>query len=281
MHCDEQVPNQCLMAIDYQVMLQQVAGLVQRRHWNYRQQRSGLIHWASFMPADVDLADLGWKFHLSCSASESLKLIPVITHFLLETQSPFKMPSNYESLLLLNDGKGGQSQVGKIITVYTLGDSHLKRLAQNISSFWRSTKGPYLVSDLRVNRNPRIGLRFGVMARAIVRQDAVGRHRLMMNYNGCLYEDVRSLTANQSPIATRLPFNDIRQASRLEPSSRVWQSLAKAQVLATIQNTPSRFVCLCIRTEPPFNTVVVKVARTGVGECRLRVSSHPPVSGSP
>ena len=63
------------------------------------------------------------------------------------------------------------------------------------------------------------------------------------------------------------------QASRLEPSSRVWQSLAKAQVLATIQNTPSRFVCLCIRTEPPFNTVVVKVARTGVGECTRGHSS--------
>src|SRR5215212_4825331 len=79
--------------------------------------------WIEVSPIGVRMPAQGWKLHVSSSVRDADETLTRALPVLLVERVSFKVAASPDHLLSLNQGLGGDSQVGKFITVYPTDDA--------------------------------------------------------------------------------------------------------------------------------------------------------------
>lgn len=103
--------------------------------------------WANFSNAD---RRQGWKLHISSIPQEAESLIEVVVPVLIEHGADFKIARSESILKKLNEGRLGQTQVGKFMTIYPKSDTECRQLAEELINATQRFHGPKIPTDLHL-----------------------------------------------------------------------------------------------------------------------------------
>src|SRR4030095_5472072 len=103
----------------------------------------------------------GWKLHVSAQPASAhtvlARCLPVLRH----RHCSFKVAASAAVVSQLNAGIGGQSQIGKFITVYPATDVEAVQIAFDLDVATRGLAGPAIPSDRRLCGGSLVHYRFG------------------------------------------------------------------------------------------------------------------------
>ncbi|MFJ5546308.1 lanthionine synthetase LanC family protein [Streptomyces sp. NPDC093225] len=116
----------------------------------------------------------------------------------MESGTTFKLAADVSSVIRLNAGLAGHSQVGKIVTAYPVSDEVLVGLVDRLDAAWRPLGSPAVPSDLPAGSGGALFLRYGAFTGTEVVTDATGViHAALRTPAGELSPDVRSTQGEQ------------------------------------------------------------------------------------
>ncbi|CAG7606712.1 class III lanthionine synthetase LanKC N-terminal domain-containing protein [Actinacidiphila bryophytorum] len=173
------------------------------------------ITWQEFSSPGT-LPVQGWKLHVSAAATDVLDLVEIVLPRLVETGTTFKVAADVSTVIRLNAGLAGRSQVGKIVTAYPVSDEVLAGLVDRLDAAWRPLRSPAVPSDVPVGSGGALFVRYGAFMGTGSVTDTTGViHPALRTPNGELHPDVRTTQGNQPRWAT-LP---VRPAAARGPAS--------------------------------------------------------------
>ncbi|MGX1095956.1 hypothetical protein RKD47_006722 [Streptomyces albogriseolus] len=187
------------------------------RGWNTRLRHDGAISWRMYERHDA-LPNQGWKLHISATASNALQLVQIVLPELVSTATTFKLPADVGSIIRINAGIAGPSQVGKIVTAYPRTPDGLADLIERLDKRWRPARAPAVPSDLPVGAGGALFIRYGTFANSEVVTNSLGIPSIALQApNRKLCADARSLTGKQPewvvpPVSTAGPTTDAQLA---------------------------------------------------------------------
>jgi hypothetical protein len=129
--------------------------------WAVSWRQSGEVAWCQVTCKGKTLPSQGWKIHVSASAGEAVSLCNDVLSWLLSQGVTCKIAADVASIVRLNSGLAGETQTGKILTVYPSGDQEAACLALELDRRWAGTEGPAIPSDLAVSAQGAVYLRYG------------------------------------------------------------------------------------------------------------------------
>jgi hypothetical protein len=130
-------------------------------------------------------------------------LLEIVLPELVESQTTFKLAADVSSVIRLNAGLAGHSQVGKIVTAYPVSDEVLVGLVDHLDAAWRPLGSPAVPSDLPVGSGGALFLRYGAFKDTEVVTDTIGvTHTGLRTPDGELRPDVRTTQGKQPHWAT-------------------------------------------------------------------------------
>ena len=129
--------------------------------WVVSWRQTGDVAWCQITSKGKSLPLQGWKIHVSASASEGVGLCRDVLSWLLYRGVTCKIAGDIRSIIRINSGLAGETQTGKILTVYPSDDREAASLARELDRRWPSTEGPAIPSDLAVRANGAVFLRYG------------------------------------------------------------------------------------------------------------------------
>ena len=104
----------------------------------------------------------GWKIHVSAMHESATSVLERAFSVLLPETASFKLACSIDSLMLLNEGEFGLSQIGKFITIYPNSESHAIRLAVELDRVTRGLRGIRVPSDRQLSHGSLVHYRYGV-----------------------------------------------------------------------------------------------------------------------
>ncbi len=162
-------------------------------NWDVVDVVSSELTWRRFCNKNCELAAYGWKIHLSLLFSESHAVFFDILAFLIQEGITFKVPKRSYDYYLINSGKIGQTQIGKIITVYPANNDRISDLLVDIEMIaGNQLNGPVIRSEFRLNTNSCVYFRYGVFHQK-TSFDVWGRPYNHYLYNNNRFKDSREL----------------------------------------------------------------------------------------
>lgn len=167
--------------------------------------------WLGFYPLnDLQIPNQGWKIHISISISQCLDIFVCPIPYLLENQIAFKIPISLEKIIAINSGHYGESQIGKIITIYPANLNILESCVKFIKTNINITPGPCIPSDIRLSKNSPIYFRFGSFLgkQYNILENGLKEYYLLDNNNGFVKER-RTTNSEQPSFAPVLPFKTL------------------------------------------------------------------------
>lgn len=143
-----------------------LATLLRRPAIGYRRRLylSGHVRFLSFDPIARRTPRQGWKLHLSATVPAYTELLRRTIPLLRAERAAFKVAADLPSAMHINSGRGGLSQVGKLITVYPRDRIHAQRLAQALTSVTVGLPAPDVPGDFRFCKVGCVFLRYGAFA---------------------------------------------------------------------------------------------------------------------
>ncbi|MFF0260480.1 class III lanthionine synthetase LanKC [Streptomyces microflavus] len=118
----------------------------------WRREAVGL--WTSLVPEHAELAEQGWKIHVSTVPDEAEATLRDTARICLDRGVPFKFLRSTRALSLMADKHMNRSGAGKFIAVYPPDDTVFQVLAEELSTALAGRSGPYVLSDLRIGDAP-------------------------------------------------------------------------------------------------------------------------------
>lgn len=103
----------------------------------------------------------GWKIHLSTIPEQSIKLLDIVTDFLIEEKTSFKFLLSKSILKMVNSKSWSRGGSGKFITIYPYNEKHFKYLLGNLYNLVKNFKGPFILSDRRYKDCKVLYYRYG------------------------------------------------------------------------------------------------------------------------
>jgi hypothetical protein len=91
-----------------------------------------------------------WKLHVSTTVTEVDRLFEGVVPCLVRHGAHFKMVADRATLLQLSAGNYGETQIGKVITVYPHDDAEAVVLARELIEHTRDIVGPRIATDLHL-----------------------------------------------------------------------------------------------------------------------------------
>ncbi|MFD9372601.1 lanthionine synthetase LanC family protein [Streptomyces sp. NPDC060020] len=159
--------------------------------WRASVRRDGAISWQVCESGD-ELPGQGWKLHVAAAPTDALDLLEVVLPELVKSGATFKLAADVDTMVRINAGLAGASQVGKIVTVYPAAKDTLPGLIDRLDRLWRPDRAPAITSDLPVGSGGALFIRYGAFQAASVVTDSVGVPRTALRApDGTLYPDVR------------------------------------------------------------------------------------------
>jgi hypothetical protein len=92
----------------------------------------------------------GWKLHVSATVSGVDSLFERVLPCLARHGAHFKMVAERDAILQLSAGNFGETQIGKVITVYPRNDAEAVALARELIEHTRGIVGPRIATDLHL-----------------------------------------------------------------------------------------------------------------------------------
>ncbi|MFJ4821695.1 class III lanthionine synthetase LanKC [Streptomyces bacillaris] len=123
-----------------------------------RRVRSGL--WTSLLPEGRELAEQGWKIHISTVPEEAEATLRDTARICLAHGVPFKFLRSEQALLLMSDKYMARSGAGKFLTLYPPDETVFLRVLDELVPALAGRRGPYILSDLRIGDAP-VYVRYG------------------------------------------------------------------------------------------------------------------------
>lgn len=117
--------------------------------------------WLNCCPEKVNIPAQGFKIHLSCLASETLKLLDTVLPILVENEVCFKIVRRQDFYLSLVSKESQRSSSAKYITIYPLHTEHFKALIELLYNATRDFKGPFVLTDKRYKDSSVVYYRYG------------------------------------------------------------------------------------------------------------------------
>lgn len=147
--------------------------------------------------------DCGWKLHISTTPSQAAVLLERVLPILVDARVPFKIARNPDTLIALNVGRLGATQVGKFITIYPQCSDDAVALADKLNSATKGMNGPAIPSDIRLG--DVVYARFGAFS-PTARRDRLGRiHSRLKLPDGTSATDDRTVPFSHPPSVSN-PF---------------------------------------------------------------------------
>ncbi|PWS40119.1 serine/threonine protein kinase, partial [Streptomyces sp. ZEA17I] len=123
-----------------------------------RRVRNGL--WTSLLPEDREIAEQGWKIHISTVPEEAEATLRDTARICLAHGVPFKFLRSEQALLLMSDKYMARSGAGKFLTLYPPDETVFLRVLDELCPALTGRRGPYILSDLRIGDAP-VYVRYG------------------------------------------------------------------------------------------------------------------------
>jgi serine/threonine protein kinase len=163
--------------------------------------------WVSFISKINAMPTQGWKIHISLLPKDCLKPFKRLIPYLVKENISFKLPFRAKSFILLNNGEGGESQIGKIITIYPKDERQLKVIVDSIKNKINFTSGPIIPSDIRYRSNSPIFFRYGVISARNYKLSEHG-HKIFLisDPDNNIVIDTKNNDGSQVFWASKLPF---------------------------------------------------------------------------
>lgn len=105
----------------------------------------------------------GWKIHVSASPSSFESLLTLLEDFEKIEGFHYKYANCNDSLLRLNTGEFGDSQIGKAVTIYPKSLKQLRRIYRRLKNL-RNDAAPKVPSDIYFDIDDIISFRFGQLS---------------------------------------------------------------------------------------------------------------------
>ncbi|WP_166785802.1 MULTISPECIES: class III lanthionine synthetase LanKC [Cryobacterium] len=115
--------------------------------------------WTHAIPVGVELAEQGWKIHVSAIPEHAQSALTAVAQILVAENTAFKYLSSPERLSARNSKTTPRGHAGKFITAYPSSDS-LHRVLDLLDDALQRFSGPYILSDKRWRSAP-VYLRYG------------------------------------------------------------------------------------------------------------------------
>lgn len=221
------------------------------------------VAWRFYSRPDIEIPSYGWKLHVSCATWDVVQMLTQIAPILLESQSPFKVPASLQAVSSLNFGDGGETQIGKVVTIYAIDEEEFLHLGLAVADGWRNIDGPWIVSDLAVRENRRVFARWGAF-RGGIHVNRCGRVRFVVDCgDGRILEDQRRLDGKQSAWAppSAMPLCTADRTPVLRKKETIIQG-RRYITLHTYPSRPGTAVSLVLDMDS-LDTAILKRVRRG------------------
>ncbi|MEU6237011.1 hypothetical protein ABZ885_28835, partial [Kitasatospora sp. NPDC047058] len=157
--------------------------------------------WCTARPSAAELADEGWKIHVSAASAVGGAVLAAVAEVLADDPCAFKFAAGPEQLHELNSRNSDRGSAGKFVTVYPGGEEQFRRLAAALHKATDGLPGPVVLSDRPYRPGSRVHYRYGAFAaRAELGNDG-GYRSMLRGPGGETVEDVRGASYRCPPWA--------------------------------------------------------------------------------
>ncbi|MFD0276068.1 class IV lanthionine synthetase LanL [Kitasatospora sp. NPDC127111] len=157
--------------------------------------------WCTARPSAAELADEGWKIHVSAASAVGGAVLTAVADVLADDPCAFKFATGPEQLHELNSRNSDRGSAGKFVTVYPEGEEQFRRLAAALHRATDGLPGPVVLSDRPYRPGSRVHYRYGAFAaRAELGNDG-GYRSMLRGPGGERVEDVRGASYRCPPWA--------------------------------------------------------------------------------
>jgi len=179
--------------------------------WIVKRIRVHDVGWCEVSNRSEALPSAGWKIHVSASATEAAELCETVVSWLVQNNATFKIAADLDAIVRLNSGSAGETQTGKILTVYPGSAAECAHFAKELDRRWPTTAGPHVPSDLAVRPGGAVFLRYGTFGGQTLLDRFGNTLPAVHNATGSLVEDVRRPDGRQ-PDWVEPPLAGLRPA---------------------------------------------------------------------
>lgn len=226
--------------------------------WSIRKVASGQLGWNYYKHPDFVMPDQGWKIHISASRSGFESVLNTVKDMIAHESEPLslKFPGDITGMNYLNDGLGGVSQIGKIITIYTLSETQALRLTRWLDSKVEDSKAPYVYGELKFRQGSLVSLRYGDF-KGLYREDEFGRpYRVIQGAKG-------QETSDEYRCVKSLPFMQLFDS----PEAYEVMSELMPQMIPVYMKKKGKRNSMSALDRQTGLTMHIKIGRRGVGAC--------------
>ena len=249
----------------YDAELQKLRNLCRKLGWHIDILRAPQLDWLVFTCSRRNLPPQGWKLHVSSSVIDSLALLQSVVPIVLRSRVCFKLPSSINGILQLNSGSAGSTQIGKILTVYTVEPAATEDLASRIHEIFPTTRGPSPPSDLVPWPGSAVSTRYGAIQQNAYVEDSSGWIRTALyRPDGQLEADIRA-PGLWHPKWVAPIFGKRRRQTRTDSYDNFKIADRRYLGLTLIQRLPKGSTLLAVDAKS-MKPVVAKFATPGVLE---------------
>lgn len=117
--------------------------------------------WIGARRRGTRLPPAGWKLHVSATPGSAADVLGRALPIMLAEGVAFKVAAAPSIVAALNAGEGGNSQIGKFITVYPTGEVQSLRLAAALHEATEGLRGPRVVTDRALRLGSLVHYRYG------------------------------------------------------------------------------------------------------------------------
>lgn len=105
----------------------------------------------------------GFKIHLSGSINNANAVLSLSLPYLIENKLNFKVVSSLQKLELQNRGIYGQSQIGKLVTIYPENDTVVSKILFDLHLITKCYDSPTIPSDFQYRNSGVVYYRYGLL----------------------------------------------------------------------------------------------------------------------
>ncbi|WP_262705773.1 MULTISPECIES: class III lanthionine synthetase LanKC [Streptomyces] len=146
--------------------------------------------WTTFHPKGSELAEQGWKVHVSAVSEDAEKTMDIVAAYCFAQRTPFKVLTRPKVYLRMNSKYAPRGGSGKLITLYPPTTTALRRTLDELEVALKGRPGPYVLSDLRWRDGP-LYVRYGGFRKMHTSDDRGRRVLAVRAPDGGLVPDVR------------------------------------------------------------------------------------------
>ena len=153
--------------------------------------RLGTGAWTMWLPPSGELADQGWKVHVSSSLENTQRVLDTVSGVCAELAVPFKHMAGQRIFLWMHEKQGNRAQAGKFCAAYPASPEIADALMAKLEGALADLAGCYVLSDRRFGSSRCVSYRYGAFKESYALQPDGTKTPTMRDVNGQQIPDER------------------------------------------------------------------------------------------